>query len=283
MKRGRFLRLILGALIAVLLLGLGSASAMAAKKRCTWYKNKNSKVFYYDKNGHKLKDGKYKIKGKYYYFDEDGVQRTGWQKIGKNYYYFKIGEKKKGYMMTSTTVNGIRLKSNGRAVKTSYSKKKLPLLYAANLKMRSLTKCSDTKSQRLEKCCSYMLSELRKTNGWVQLYNLDGGAYVTGGHSDWDIHYATPILVDQSTNRADCNTLGCVFAYLANACGYTARCAASGGHGWAEIRKNGKYYVYDLDWAIVKNNTAYCGLPLSGGTLLGAPNYKGAGYYKVTI
>ncbi len=280
-------RIIFGILLLTLCLGMGSVSA-SAKKVSTWYTSSSGKTYYYNESGKKLKNGKYKIGSKYYYFDSKGVQRTGWQKIGSKYYYFKIAKGKNGYMRHSTSkktvkINGITLKTNGRAKMTSYAKKKLPVLYAANKKMQSITKPGDSKKTKLKKCSDYVFKQLKKSNGWVRLCNLDGGAYVTSGKSDWDIHYAKPILVDQSTNKADCNTLGCVFAYLANACGYTSRCVASGGHGWAEVKKSGKYYVYDLDWAVVKNSTAYCGLLLNGSYPSGAPNYKSAGYYKITI
>ncbi len=279
MKRERLTRLLFGVLTAVLLLGAGSGTAMAKKRESTWFQTQRGRVFYYDENGKTLKDGKYKINGKYYYFDKEGVQRTGWQKIGDDYYYFRIGKKTKGYMLKSTTVNGITLKKGGKAKMTSYAKKKLPILYAANQKMRSLTKCADTKSERLKKCWDDMIANLKgdvsSSERWLRLSNLSPSGFWYS--KDWDIVYAKRIFTDGYTS-ADCYTCGVVFAYLANACGYTAKAVSSGGHGWCEIGD----YVYDPDWALVDGSSSYYHRSLSTTSSRG-PAYKGNGRYKITI
>ncbi len=279
MKRGRLTGLFFGVLMAALLLSMSSGTAMAAKRVNTWYKTGKGRIFYYDKDGHRLKDGRYKIDGKYYYFDADGVQRTGWQKIGDDYYYFEIGKKTKGYMLKSTTVNGITLKKGGKAKMTSYAKKKLPILYAANQKMRSLTKCADTKSERLKKCWDNMTANLKGnipySERWLKIAVLSPSGFWYS--KDWDITYAKRIFLDGYIT-ADCYTSGVVFAYLANACGYTAQAVSSGGHGWCEIGD----YVYDPDWAVTDSSSSYYHRPL-GKTSPRGPAYKGNGCYRITI
>ncbi|MCD7834502.1 MAG: hypothetical protein LUH00_11045 [Lachnospiraceae bacterium] len=267
MKRENILRLLLGVMIAATLMILASSTVMAATKRkSVWYTSERQNYYYFDKTGHKLKDGKYKIKGKYYYFDEKGRQRTGWQKIGDSYYYFNIANKKKGYMLTSTTVNGIHLGADGKAEITSYSKEKLPILYQANVLMRSITKPRDTKEEKLKKCFEWIKSNLKYCN--IGSFHKQ---------SDWDIYYAKRIFISGYVT-ADCYTCGVVFAYLANAVGYSVNAVSSGGHGWAEIGN----YVYDPNWSVADKTHNYFGMPY-GTTGKNVPNYAKNRYYVITI
>ncbi|MCC8068132.1 MAG: hypothetical protein LIO94_13700, partial [Clostridiales bacterium] len=249
------------------LMVFASSTAMAAsKKKNTGYTAASGKVYYYDSNGKRVKDCKKKINGKFYYFDEKGVQRTGWQKIGNNYYYFKIAKRKKGYMVTSATVNGITLKANGKAKMTSYSKQKLPILYKANVMMQSITKCTDTKKEKLRKCFDYTRSYLSYA-GLGSFHN----------QTNWDLYYATRIFVNGSTT-GDCYTYAVMFAYLANAVGYQVNAVSSGGHGWAEIGN----YVYDPDWQMADSTHDYCGLPY-GTTGRNVPNYANNRWSVIAI
>ncbi|MCD8015845.1 MAG: hypothetical protein LUG99_22345 [Lachnospiraceae bacterium] len=236
------------------------------KKVGRWYTAKSGNVYYYNENDKKLKNGKYKINGKYYYFDSKGIQRTGWQKIGSSYYYFRIGKRKNGYMVTSKTVNGIYLRKNGKARMTSYSKRKLPILYKANVIMRSVTKNSDTKAQKLKK-----LFEYTKTH-----YKYSSIGSFPGG-KNWDLYYAERSFINGALT-ADCHNYGVIFAYLANAVGYKASAVSSGGHGWAEIGN----YVYDPSWSLTDKTHNYFGMPY-GTTGTNVPNYAKGRYYVITI
>ncbi|MCD7743921.1 MAG: hypothetical protein LUI13_01295 [Lachnospiraceae bacterium] len=243
-----------------------TAAAAKSGKVSTWYTAKSGNIYYYDENGKKLKSGKYEINGNYYYFDSKGIQRTGWQKIGSSYYYFRIAKRKNGYMVTSKTVNGITLKKNGKAKMTSYSERKLPILYKANVVMRKVTKNSDTKKQKLKKVFEYAKTHYK--------YSYIGGF---AGGENWDLYYGERSFV-KGTLTADCHNYGVIFAYLANAVGYNVNAVSSGGHGWAEIGN----YVYDPSWSLTDKTHNYFGMPY-GTTGTNVPNYASARVYVITI
>ncbi len=273
MKKGSLKRVLFGALLVTLLLGMNSGTVMA-KKRNTWFTTKHSRVFYYDEDGRTLKNGRYKIDGKYYYFDEKGVQRTGWQKVGDDYYYFNIGQKKKGSMVKSETVNGIQLRKTGRARMTSYAKKKLPILYAANQKMQEITKCADSKSEKLKKIYDYMVSD-----EWLKKSYYLGSFHKN--ETDWDIYYASKVFISpryfSGKIGADCYTYASTFAYLANAVGYTASVRSTGSHGYCVVGD----YAYDPSWQRLDWNHSYYKLPLKTGP--SGINYGATRKYSITI
>ncbi|MCD7736588.1 MAG: hypothetical protein LUI07_06450 [Lachnospiraceae bacterium] len=266
-KKG-YLRALFVMLAVAMLTVLASSTAVAAsKKKNTWYESSSGNYYYYNQNGKKLKDGKYEIKGKYYYFDSDGIQRTGWQKVDGSYYYFKIAKGKKGYMLTSQDVNGIVLNKNGKAKLTSYSRKKLPILYKANLMMQSITKNSDTKKEKLRKCFNYTLSYLR----YASIGSFQWSP-------NWDLYYATRIFVSGYVTGA-CYTHAVVFGYLANAVGYRVNVISSGYHGWTEINN----LIYDASWSRSDKTHDYFGMPYGvtgAGILL---NYASSRNYIITI
>ncbi len=273
-KGNRLWKLTMFGILGILLLGLGSGTAMAEEKVSTWSVTKRQRVFYYDEDGQKLKDGRYEIDGKYYYFDEDGVQRTGWQKVGNNYYYFNIGQRTEGDMVKSKTVNGIKLKKSGRADMTSYAEKKLPVLYAANQKMQEITKCADSKSRKLKKIYNYMISD-----EW-----LIKNYYLGNFHKkqkDWDIYYAGKVFITPKYFNgrigADCYTYASTFAYLANAVGYTATVKSTGHHGYCVIGR----HAYDPSWQLLDSKHNYYKLSLK--TSPNKINYGAEQKYSITI
>jgi len=240
-------------LLAVMLF----AFPVSAKKSYSeqWVMNAKGNVSYYDANGKKLK-GMQKIGKKYYYFDSKGIQRTGWQKIKGNYYYFKIANKAKGSRVGSKTINGIKLRKNGKAKLNAYSKRKLALMVRANKIIESITNAKMTKKQKLEAAFAY-------TKQHLQSYNR--GGFQSGG--DWDMFYAE---IPFNTGRADCYSYGAYFAYLANAAGGKAAAVSSGGHGWAEVDG----LVYDANWAKASHVDTYCGMSYSLSGVGGRPNYR---------
>ncbi|MDO5424384.1 MAG: transglutaminase domain-containing protein [Eubacteriales bacterium] len=256
---------VLGLLALALLLTVSLPTQAATKK----YKNKwvtiNNSPRYYNSKGKQVK-GLQKINGKYYYFNKYGGQRTGWWKIGNDYYYFRIANGKKGYMLTSQTVNGIQLDSKGRAVKTADALDKLDLLLKAKKIVMKITTKDMTKAQKLRKCFEYVKTEyqyltrrtFRATVNWERAYARD---MFDGG-------------------RGNCFSYACAFAYLADAVGYqNVYAVSSGGHGWAEI--NGK--VYDPDWALVSNVDSYFAMSYDLSNVNGRPNYKANRWYVIKI
>lgn len=201
------------------------------------YKNKfvktKGKIYHYNEKGKKDK-GIIKINGKNYYFDSKGIQRTGWQKIKNNYYFFQVKNGRGGSMVTSKTVNGIKLGRNGKASYNSTGLRKLKVMVKANKIMESVTHYDMTKSQKLRKCFDKLLTYRYCNIGDFRKWD-----------PNWDIFYAEEMLFK---GRGDCYCGGSAFAYLANAVGYTnAASISSGGHGWAEVNSR----ICDPNWAVI--------------------------------
>lgn len=233
------------------------------------YKNQwqaiNGKCYYYNAKGKKV-TGLKKIKHKRYYFDANGVQRTSWQKIGKYYYYFTPEEGQKGCMVKSKTVNGIPLKSGGRAQETTENKDKLDLMVTASKTVESITDWSMSKTDRLWKCFEYTKSH----------YQYYVWRKFPTGMKNWDRLYAADMLY---RGRGNCFSYAAAYAYLANAVGYEAYVVSSGGHGWAEI--NGR--VHDPDWALASRVDTYFAMSYDLSGVNGRPRYKWARYYVVKV
>lgn len=226
-----------------------------AKKKENWIIEKQS-IFYY-RNGKKL-TGLKQLDGKYYYFDKTGVQRTGWQKIKGEYYFFRIANGKKGNMLSSKKVNGVTIKSNGKAKKTKASTAKLNVMIKANKIVEKATKPTMKKSEKLRACFNYSIKKFRYR-----------GSPKFRKSKNWEYKYALDMF---DRGHGSCYAYGAAFAFLANAVGYTDVYAiSSGGHGWAEV--NGR--VFDPSWQIVdgKRHSYYnMNYRLSGKG--GRPNYK---------
>lgn len=218
------------AFINICVLGLNS-SLCVAKHKEGWTMNKKGRVFYYDENGEKVKNGKIQIGKKFYCFDENGMQRVGWVKCKNRYCYFKIGPKKKGYLVCNKTINGIKINAKGYAVD---NKDKARLLTEANNIVFSITNFKMSKKEKYKECFLYIRDKIEWRN-------------LTGFKSDldkWDQYYASYAIYK---GYGDCYTGGCGFAYLAAAAGAKKVYAvSSGGHGWAEI--DGRYYDPNWSW-----------------------------------
>lgn len=85
----------------------------------TGWQTVKGKYYYYDENGRKL-TGLQKIDGKYYFFSKKGVRQTGFKKINKKYYYFdNDGVRKTGWV----TVKGKKYYLNKKGVRQTGFKK----------------------------------------------------------------------------------------------------------------------------------------------------------------
>lgn len=264
-KKWKFAGLLgLAAICMILMLAVPASAAPKYKNQ--WVKYKSSgRYYYYDAKGRKLK-GLKKISGKYYYFDKKYAQRTGWQKIGNNYYFFRISNGKGGYMMKSTTVDGITLYSSGKAKKTTDSLDKLGILIKANQIAGNITNENMTKTQKLRKCFDYV----KKAYGYATRRKFSPV-------KNWERAYAKDMFY---YGKGNCFSYAAAFAYLANAVGYTKiYVVSSGGHGWAEI--DGK--VYDPDWALVSKADSYFAMSYSLSGVNGRPNYKRNRYYLAAV
>lgn len=251
-------KVLLAVLLAVLAMVLTVGAVEAAPKYKNQWVKLNGKAYHYNDKGKKDK-GLIKIKNKTFYLDSKCVQRTGWQKIDGKYYFFQIRNGNYGYMLTSTTVNGITLTKKGYAKYDSTGKRKLDVMVKANQIKDSITDLNMTKAEKLRKCYDLAVSYKSRNIGSFQK-----------GTANWDVVYAERMF---TYGNGDCYCFGAAFAYLANAVGYTdVNVISSGGHGWAEV--NGK--VYDPNWAKYGRGgkDAYFAVPYSLSNVNGRPNYK---------
>lgn len=259
--RSGFLRALLLLTLLILPLPVHAASESQAaeqvkERTAVWILKKGK---YYCRDG-----GKKNLKGlqtfgkKTYYMDSKGVQRTGWRKIDGKYYYFRQKNGAGGYRITSAVVNGVTLKKSG-AAKTSSSaiRRKLAVMTECQEILDSLTKPSQKKAVKLSKAFEWVKSRTRRNIGGFR-----------SGNSNWDLYYAERIL---STGSGDCYCQGVLFAYMANAVGYShVKAVSSGGHGWAEI--GGKFY--DPNWANVIGTKKCYGAAASQSGTGGRPSWK---------
>lgn len=230
-------------MVIVMLLMVCSLSTVYAEAGQGWYEK--SSYYYYEKTAGKNITGLTTINKKKYYFDSKGRQRTGWQYIKKKYYFFTIANGEQGSMVTSKTVDGMKLNSKGAAKVTKANKKKLKVLVKANKVMWAATKPAQSKYTKLKNCFTYGMKHFK--------YKADPKFKYT---KTWDSDYAYKFLF--GGYKGSCYYLSTTFAYLANACGYEDIIAtARPGHGWVQIegkitdmsfgRRNGLiYFQFDL-------------------------------------
>ncbi|MCD7766423.1 MAG: hypothetical protein LUH53_07920 [Lachnospiraceae bacterium] len=200
----------------------------------------NGKKYYKYDSGSYAKSKFVTISGKTYYFDSKGVMTTGWAKISGSYYFFN---RSTGVQQKSTTVDGIKLKSNGKATVNSSKKTFINTMITARKYMLANTKPTDSKATKLKKCFNWVLkhpykryrrlAEVRSTKNWICTYAND---------------------VFKKGNGC-CVSEACAFAFMAHECGYTAYVCDDTGHAWTEI--NGK--VYDTLFAEAKSFSKYYG------------------------
>jgi hypothetical protein len=239
-----------------------STAESVVKEKPGWKKTKKGK-YYVKKNGSRAV-GSYKIKKTYYIFDEDGFlvskkkashvnvngklyyagksgkALTGWHIMNNKLYYADS----KGKLKTSTTYQGITLKSNGAAKMDSQGLWKKEALSIVN----SITTAKMSKSQKLRACWNYMVSRSRFQ--YVSKYpNIN--------EANWQKKTAYNMF---TTHTGNCYSFACGFAALACEVGYDAyvvcgrvsgsRDGAGDGltrHAW--VRINGLYYDPEAQFA----------------------------------
>ncbi|MBQ0000414.1 MAG: hypothetical protein KBT01_02595 [Clostridiales bacterium] len=260
MKKRTLKKALLTLLLVVVSVFALSLTASAAPKN-SWYA-KDGRYYYYNSKG-QVVTGLQKINGKYYYFNHAGRQRNGWVLSKDRYFFFRNEKGANGYLLTNTTVNGIKIQSNGQAVVTKANKEKLRLLVEANIVAYYETNLTQTKAQRLQKCFNYCVKKIKYKNIGSFRKTL----------STWPEYYAATVF---DKGAGDCYSGGCAFAYLATAVGYeNVWAVSSGGHGWCKIGSA----VYDPNWAAMTGKTSrYFGITKSQLTK-SDPGYFKAEYY----
>ena len=210
----------------------------------------------YTKNG-KAVTGVVKIGKKTYYFDPQGIQRTGWRKIHNKYYFYKQGRKSKGYLVTNKTIDGIRVDQNGKADASSEAaRRKLSLMVQCQKIVEQLTKVTQSKALKREILFRFMMNDYKAQ----AIPSMES-------RPDLDVAYAQFLM----TNRVgDCYAFRALYAYYLNAIGYSNPLFVnSGGHGWAEVGN----YVFDPHWARVTSMALCYNVPFSLSGKDGRPNW----------
>ena len=176
--------------------------------------------------------------GSTYYYDANGVMQTGWQEINGSYYCF---DRITGKLVTGTTINKIKVDSNGKAVSlTNYGKSRIETMMRAHQIMLDVTSPTDTMEQKRYKCFVWEYSK-HPYYRWRLLSNLYPYS------DEWDVDFANDIFV---RGRGCCISDACAAAYLFMEIGYTdIYVCHDTSHGWFTV--NGR--LYDPLFAEAKN------------------------------
>lgn len=167
------------------------------------------------------------IKKKTYFFNRSGKMHTGWKKIKSNYYYFN---RFTGVQKKSSKIDGIKIRKNGKAVKSSYNVKKIETMMKARKIMLANTKYSDSKATKRYKVFKWVMS------GYYRQFRT---LKSTGHKRGWELTFANDMF--GHGKKGCCVSNACAFAYLAKECGYKdVSICDDTGHGFVVI--NGKYY-----------------------------------------
>ncbi|MBQ1490793.1 MAG: hypothetical protein IIZ39_02435 [Blautia sp.] len=217
-------------LFLLLVLSLVFVCPVLAQAKNQWVTRSEGDM--YLKKG-KAVTGVVKIGKKTYYFDPEGIQRTGWRKIHNKYYFYKQGRKKKGYLLTNRRIDGIWVGKDGKADASSASaRRKLSLMVQCQKVVEQVTQVSQSKASKRETLFRFMMN------------NYKGQAIPSlEARADLDVAYAQFLISNQV---GDCYAFGSLYAYFLNAIGYdNPLFVCSGGHGWAEEGSR----IYDPHWA----------------------------------
>ena len=148
--------------------------------RVGWEEKDGLKYYY---NGD-LSKGITEIEGEKYYFDDDGVMQTGWQKVGDDYYCF---DRIDGFMMTDGQVDGINVDAEGKAEISDYNVYKITTMMTAHKIMLEQTEPTDTMEEKRLKLFNWEMYE----HGYHR-WRLLSEIYDTS--PDWEITFANDIF-----------------------------------------------------------------------------------------
>ena len=164
--------------------------------------------------------------GNTYYIDKNGTPVCGWKKIGSEYYYF---DRDNGKMAYSCKVDGVKVLADGTAKQTEAAKAKILAMIKARNIVNAVTKPSDSKSEKIEKCFRWIFQFPYKR------YRLLKPIYKKPG---WEVTFANDIFDKQ---KGCCVSEASALAFLFHECGYkTVYVACDTGHAWVEL--NGRVY-----------------------------------------
>lgn len=213
-----------------------SCQVQAAGKK-GWQEKKGYR-YYYNEKGEKA-SGLTVIGSKTYYFNKKGVMQTGWQKLKGEYCYF---DREKGNQKKNCKIDGIKIKKDGTVKKTKYNKQKIDTMMTARKLVGQITKATDSKKTKMEKCFRWVFQFPYKR------YRFLDSIYKEKG---WEMTFANDIF---KKKQGDCVSGAAAVAFLFHECGCkTVYVCHDTEHAWVEY--NGG--VYDPLFARVKNFNKY--------------------------
>ncbi len=162
--------------------------------------------------------------GTTYYVDKKGVVVKGWKRIKKQYYYF---DRKNGKMHTGKCkVDGIAFHKDGTVKQTAYNTEKIKVMMRARKVMERVTKKTDSKSAKLEKCFRWIIQFPYRRYRVLENVRDQRG---------WELDFANDMFIRK---QGCCVSNASGFAFLAKECGYpNVYLCDDTSHGWAEINK----------------------------------------------
>ena len=200
----------------------------------TGYKTVNGKSLYYQ-NGI-VADGFTNIGSDTFYFTK-GAMEYGWKKINNEYYCF---DRSTGKMAKNTTVDGLKVGADGKAVKTTYSTEKIETFIKARNIMLSITNESDTTEEKKRKCFEWVMS-----CSYRQYRKVGASMSISG----WEMLFANDIF---NYRKGCCGSTSAAFAFLAVEAGaknvyFCDDGVSTAGHAW--VIMDGSNRVYDIIFA----------------------------------
>ena len=204
----------------------------------TGYKTVNGKKVYY-LNG-SVANGFADISGKTYLFTE-GVITYGWRYVAGSYYHL---DRATGELAKNTTVDGIKVGADGKAVNSSYNNEKIKTFMRARDIMEKITDSSDSVSEKKLKCFRWVMSCSYRQ------YRLVGASMKKSG---WEMLFANDIFIN---GNGCCGSTSAAFAFLAVECGckdvyFCDDGVSTDGHAWVTMEGNNR--VYDVVFAKSKS------------------------------
>ncbi len=156
-----------------------------------------------------------------------------------NYYYF---DRQTGKQIFNCKVDGIKIRKDGTAKLSTYTKNKIDTMITAKKIMQANTKTTDSKQKKLKKVFNWVLKHPYKRYRTLQSVQSKKG---------WEITFANDVY---KKGQGCCVSEASAFAFLAHECGYkNVYICDDTGHAWTEI--NGR--VYDTLFAEAKNYNKY--------------------------
>lgn len=170
------------------------------------WEEKDGLKYYY--NGKELAKGITEIDGESFFFDDEGVMQTGWQKVGDGYYCF---DRIDGPMYKNTQIDGINVDKNGLAEESEYNTYKITTMMRAHKIMLEQTDPTDSMEEKRLKVFEWEMYE----HGYHRWRLLED---IYDSSPDWEITFANDIFKQGS---GCCVSDSCAAAFLIREIGYT--------------------------------------------------------------